>query len=222
MRLRAFAVLVLMAFSIVAAADDGERIRVIPMDGPAASFSFRDICRFDAVTTPLPAEPVRVRIIRGTRDFLKRYGRNGLNLTGACVDYYSIVVRPISAQSGRLDLNIALGQGWLDGANDGHFVVVLEADDDPGAPRIEYRKLRLAPELTDDYFNDGKEVTVRAPVERIALTPQHGSRSTYRGLTAECAVVNHDPRRIIIRRAVVDPQERQDRQDPQTSVGGQQ
>jgi hypothetical protein len=216
MKHRGFAVLVLMAFSIVAAADDGERIRVIPMAGPGATFTFGDICKFDSVTTPLPDEPVRVRIIRGTREYLERYGTNGLNLTGACVDYYSIVVRPIRAASGRLDLNIAVGQGWLDGANDGHFVFVLEADDDPGASRIEYRKLRLAPELTDDYFGDGKEVTVRAPVERIALTPQNSSRSMYRGLTAECAALNRDPRRIIIRQATVEPQ------DSETSVGGQQ
>jgi hypothetical protein len=211
---RVCAVLVLLALSVTAAADDAERIRVIPMAGPAATFTFGDICNFESVSTPLPSEPVRVRIIRGTRAFLERYGTNGMNLTGACVDYYTIVVRPLRGTSGRLDLNFALGQGWLDGANDGRFVFVLEADDDPSAQRIEYRKLRLAPELTDDYFNDGKEVTVRAPAERIALNPQHSSRSMYGGLNAECVALNRDPRRIIIREAAVEPR------DSYTSVGG--
>lgn len=202
---RVFALLVTTAVLSATARGD-ERIRVLPMPGGAATFAFGDICNFETSTTPLPDEPLRVRIIRGTRDSLKRWGSSAMNIRNACVEYYSIIVRPRSRSTERLDLNIFVGPGWLEGESDGHFTFILEADDNPSGPRIEYRKLRLAPELVDEYFNAGKEVTVRAPAQRIALTSSGGSRSMYAGGAGiECVNLQWDPRRVLIREAMAQP-----------------
>lgn len=199
---RIFALLVAGAV-LSGAARGQERIRVLPMPGGAAMFEFGELCNFERSTAPLPDEPLRVRIIRGTRDSLKRWG--SVNIRNACVEYYSIIVRPRSRSTERLDLNIFVGAGWLEGASDGHFTFILEADDNPSAPRVEYRKLRLAPEQVGAYFNAGKEVTVRAPAQRIELTSSGGSRSMYAGAGIECVNLQWDSRRVLIREAMAQP-----------------
>lgn len=202
MKSRVFILSILLAAMLHAE----EQIRVIPMPANSrATFEFGGVCSFERTSAPLPDEPLRVRIIRGTRDSLKRWGSDRMNVRNACVEYYSVVVRPRTRSTEQLDLDLFVGTGWLDGENDGHFVFVVEADDQPGADRIEYRKFRLRPERVTQYFDAGQEVTVRAPPQRIAATPSRASRSMYAGVGIECAIVQWDQRRIFIREANAQP-----------------
>ncbi len=211
MKLRAITTLVLIVLSSSAFAQV-ENIRVIPVGGETARFDFGDLCSFEPANTPLPNEPLRMRIIRGTRENLVRYGRNRMHIRNACIEYNSMVVRPRITRGGRLDLNFYLRNSFLDGDRDGHFMFILEADDRPSAPRVEYRKLRLAPEQTDAYFDAGKEVTVRAPFERADEMPASangggGHVGLYAaGSGVDCVNLNIDRRQpILIREAMAQP-----------------
>ena len=211
MKLRAFPTLVLIVLASSVFAQP-ENIRVIPVGGETARFDFGDLCTFEPTNTPFPNEPLRVRIIRGTRENLVRYGRNRMNVRNACIEYSTMVVRPRITGAGRLDLNFYLRHSFLDGDRDGHFMFILEADDRPSAPRVEYRKLRLAPEQTDTYFDAGKEVTVRAPFERVVRPPAAanggggGGRPYAGGAGVECVNLNIDRRQpILIREAMAQP-----------------
>jgi hypothetical protein len=206
MKLRLFAAMILIIRSSNVFAQ-AENIRVIPIGGETARFDVGDFCSFEPKDTPFPDEPLRVRIIRGTRENLVRYGTNRMDIRNACVEYNSIVVRPRITPAGRLDLNFYLDQGFLDGDADGRFMFILEGDDNPRRSSVEYRKLRLAPEQTDTYFDAGKEVTVRAPGGMIRVGRSGGGSPLYaNGPGVDCVNLNIDRRPpIIIREAVAEP-----------------
>jgi len=141
------------------------------------TFDFGERCAFE---TTLPQDaPLRLRVIRGTKQRLISYARTD-NARAGCIDYFSLLVRPIR-EGNDLDLDFYLDEGWLspDGRANGQFVFIVERDDDPGAPVWEASRLRLPADAAKvaTYFKAGVEVTVTRP-RNVVVQPNRGSSSS--------------------------------------------
>jgi hypothetical protein len=155
-------------------------IRVVPVSGTATPFRCGDRCKFRA---NVPAGPLRLRIFRGTINDLAKTGTDVryVGVTG-CVEYYSTIIRTRHPRRPQnvLDLRFYFRPKWLNGKVDGHFVFVVEHDDDPDGPEVEERPplLRLPAGLAAKYFRSGLDVTIRAPIYATAATRAHTGGET--------------------------------------------
>ena len=180
---RIAAVIVMLAACSTAAFADSV-IRVVrAAASPAQMFKCGERCRFRANA---PLVPLRLRVFRGTKAELSRTGNDPryVNATG-CVEYSSMIIRPQNPRRPQnvLDLRFFFKPKWLNGEYDGQFVFVIEYDDQPNSTvTVEENppKLRLAANMTDDYFGSGIDVTIRAPLyasARMSRTTRARSRS---------------------------------------------
>jgi len=157
-------------------------ICVVPVSGSPTPFRCGDRCKFRA---DVPQGPLRLRIFRGKIEELASTGTDPryVGVTG-CVEYFSTIIR--TRQSRRpqnvLDLRFYFRPTWLNRDRDGHFVFVVEHDDNPDGPQVEERApmLRLPASLVAKYFRSGIDVTIRAPMyasARAAAERPTGARA---------------------------------------------
>jgi len=145
-------------------------LRVVPVSGTPAPFRCGDRCKFRA---DVPAGPLRLRIFRGTITELARTGLDPrfVGATG-CVEYYSTIIRTRHPRRPQnvLDLRFYFRPKWLNGNRDGHFVFVVEHDDNPDGLEVEERPptLRLPANAVAKYFRSGLDVTIKAPIYATA------------------------------------------------------
>ena len=159
---------VLVLFAVALSASGEDLVRVVRVDDSDDSPSFRcgERCKFKAA---VPDAPVRLRVFRGTSAQLGRFGNDPRVATGGCVEYNSQIIRPRYPRrpANVIDLRFYFRNTWLraKGTQDGQFVFVVELDDRPNGPVVENPPpLRLPASLTDDYFEAGVDVRVRAPI----------------------------------------------------------
>jgi len=170
---RRIAAVIVICAAVAANAFADSVIRVVRATSSSTqAFKCGERCRFRANA---PQVPLRLRVFRGTKAKLSRTGTDPryVNVTG-CVEYSSMIVRaqdPPRRQN-VLDLRFFFKPHWLSGQYDGEFVFVIEYDDNPRGPRIEEKpaRLRLAANMTDEYFGSGIDVTIKAPLHaRVRL-----------------------------------------------------
>jgi hypothetical protein len=160
--------LFIAAFALAAAAD--APLHVVPVSGTPAPFRCGDRCKFRA---DVPAGPLRLRIFRGTVNELAGTGHDPryVGATG-CVEYFSTIIRTRTPRrpQNMLDLRFYFRPKWLSGNRDGHFVFVVEHDDNPNGPEVEERPpmLRLPSGLVAKYFRSGVDIVIRAPLYATA------------------------------------------------------
>jgi hypothetical protein len=163
--------LMLLVAILFTTAAGAELIRVVPLAASDdAVFNCGDRCKFRGA---LPKEPLRVRIIRGTKAELERVMNDPRYAAAGCIELYSTLVRPRRSQRAAdlLDLKFYFSTDWLaSGGANGQYVFVVERDDEPDGPAIDRTtRLRLpAGREGAKYFRAGVDVGVRAPVH----TPQ--------------------------------------------------
>jgi len=176
--MRSLCALLLMAVTFGAAADT--TLRVVPVTSNVVPFRCGDRCRFRAA---VPAGPLRLRIFRGTIAQLEKTSTDPryVGATG-CVEYYSMIIRTRNPRRPQnvLDLRFYFRPRWLNGTRDGHFVFIVEHDDNPNGPELEERPptLRLPTNLVKQYFRSGIDITIQAPVYAgaRAAAPAYGGR----------------------------------------------
>ena len=152
------------------------------------SFACGDRCRFRA---PVPAGAVRLRIFRGRVRELASAARNVRFVDRGCVQFRSTIIRP-QRYKDLIDLKFYFTRQWLQGDTvDGSYTFVIERDDaPPGAPKVEENKIRLATDVIDQYFDNGINVTVRAPLHRArggVLGARPGAREVRPAMAAMMA-----------------------------------
>jgi hypothetical protein len=176
-----------LLFTLGLAADT--TLRVVPVSGNSAQFRCGDRCKFRA---DVPTGPLRLRIFRGSISELASTGSDAryVGSTG-CVEFYSTIVRPRNPRrpANVLDLRFYFRPKWLNGKRDGHFVFIVEHDDQPDGPEVEERPptLRLPASLVPRYFQSGVNVTVVAPTFTPVIVFDTAARNGHRGETAAMA-----------------------------------
>jgi hypothetical protein len=157
--------LLLLPLAFAAAVSAEAPIQVYKVQSSQShSFACGDRCKFRAA---VPAGPVRLRIFRGRASELSSAARNVRFVDRGCVQYRSTIIRP-QRYKDLIDLKFYFTRQWLRGEFvDGIYTFIIERDDAPaGAPPVEENKLRLSTAVVDQYFTNGINVTVRAPLHR--------------------------------------------------------
>lgn len=160
---RAFLLLLVFLFPPAAGA---EVLRVVRLDLlDSAVFRCGDRCKFRG---PLPNEPLRVRIIRGTVAELAAMANNRRYAAAGCIELYSTVIRPRRSRrtADLLDLKFYFSTRWLASPNaNGEYVFIVERDTTPDGPDIERTSMLRLPTGAPGaaYFRAGIDVAVRAP-----------------------------------------------------------
>lgn len=162
MRIAAAVLLALLATA--ASAEVISVVRLTPEGQPL--FNCGDRCKFRG---ELPKEPLRLRIIRGTKAQLTAVGNDPRYSPAGCIELYSTIVRPRrSRRTGALlDLKFYFNPGWLaaNGRN-GQYVFIVERDTVRNGPEVERTSMLRLPAgpQAAAYFGAGIDVTVLAPV----------------------------------------------------------